>query len=71
MKEPEERVEVEVVVRRVRIEVVTEVAFVGKVRLELLEDCKVAFREAGKVQDKVCCLVGIRLWDRHPFQSVV
>jgi hypothetical protein len=59
------------VVRRVRIEAVTEVAFVGKVRLELLEDCKVAFQEAEKVLDKVCYLVGIRLWDRHPFQMVV
>ena len=58
-------------VRRVRIEVVTEVAFVGKVRLELLEDCKVAFQEAEKVLGKVCYLVGILLWDRHPFQLVV
>ena len=58
-------------VRRVRIEVVTGVAFVDKVRLELLGDCKVAFQEAEKVLDKVCYLVDIQLWDRHPFQLVV
>jgi hypothetical protein len=71
VKEPEEQVEVEVVVKRVWIEVVTEVVSVGTVRLELLEDCKVAFQEVEKVQDKVCCLAGIQLWGRHPFQLVV